>query len=87
MLVATGATGETSDETEVSLELARHFAKEKNLQLITCDVEDGDKVETAFTTLIDLIMSDLLPANLGGTLHKCIILLALVDCWSWKTLY
>ena len=68
MLVATGATGETSDETEVSLELARHFAKEKNLQLITCDVEDGDKVETAFTTLIDLIMSDLLPANLGGTL-------------------
>ena len=66
VLVATGAAEESEEETEVSLELARHFAKEKNLQLVTCDVELSDKVDTAFATLIDIIMSDILPSNLGG---------------------
>ena len=64
--MATGATEDHEDDTDVSLDLARQFAKEKNLQLISCDVEDGDKVETAFTTLIDIIMSDILPPSLGG---------------------
>ena len=66
VLVATGATEESEEDTEVSLDLARHFAKEKNLQLVTCDVEDGDKVDTAFATLIDIIMSSILPSGLGG---------------------
>ena len=66
VLVATGATEESEEDTEVSLDLARTFAKEKSLQLVTCDVEDGDKVDTAFMTIIDLIMSDILPSSLGG---------------------
>ena len=55
------------EETEVSLDLARTFASEKSLQLVTCDVEDSDMVDSAFMTLIDLIMSDILPSSLGGT--------------------
>ena len=66
VLVATGAPEESEEETEVNLDIAKHFAKEKNLQLITCDVEDGDKVETAFSKLIELIMSDIVPLSLGG---------------------
>ena len=65
-MVATGATEESEEDAEVSLDLARTFAKEKNLQLVTCDVEDGDRVDTAFATLIDIIMSNILPSTLGG---------------------
>ena len=53
-------------ETLLGTYLWGHFVKEKNLQLVMCDVEDGDKVDTAFVTLIDIIMSSILPSALGG---------------------
>ena len=54
MLVATDVT---SEEAEVNMDIARHFAKEKNLTIMECDVENAQRAETIFLSLVAQIMS------------------------------
>ena len=47
----------------MNLEIARQFAREKQLPLIECNLDSGASVESAFTTLVDKIM--MLPEGNG----------------------
>ena len=53
MLVATDAD---SEEAELNLELARHFAREKQLPLLACEVGDGARVKEVFCQLVERVM-------------------------------
>lgn len=42
----------------MNLEIARQFATEKQLEMVECDVEDVDKVDSTFLKLIDKVMKN-----------------------------
>ena len=50
------ATDMASEDTEVNKEIARQFAREKQLPLLECDVEDMDQVEDTFIAIVEKIM-------------------------------
>ena len=50
------ATDLTTEDSEVNLDIARQFAREKNLRLVECDVEEGASVEDTFEVIVAKIM-------------------------------
>ena len=50
------ATDVNSHDAEVNKEIARQFAKEKQLQLVECDVDDTNQVEDTFVAIVEKIM-------------------------------
>lgn len=54
ILVATELDDESAD---ANLQIARHFAMEKDLELLECDIEDKKQVESVFLRLIDRVVT------------------------------
>lgn len=54
ILVATELDAESAS---VNLEIARQFAAEKHLELLECDFENQEQVDSVFLRLIDRVMS------------------------------
>ena len=50
------ATDVNSHDAEVNKEIARQFAREKQLQLMECDIDDINQVEDTFTAIVETIM-------------------------------
>ena len=50
------ATDVGSEETQVNLDIASQFSKEKGLPLLRCDIENADQVDLSFTSLVERIM-------------------------------
>ena len=63
MLVAVSSGNE---DTDFNVEVARQFAREKQLQLMTCEVDDKVKVQQLFQTLVERIMGSLESDNMAG---------------------
>ena len=63
MLVATDAQ---SEEGEMNLEMAKHFAREKQLPLMACNVEDSARVQELFRNLVERIMDAIEADGVGG---------------------
>ena len=51
------ATDTGIEDVEVKLEIARQFAKEKQIPLVECNVEDLTSVEQAFDVVVERIMN------------------------------
>ena len=51
------ATDTGIEDVEIKLDIARQFAKEKQIPLMECNVEDLTSVEQTFATVVDRIMS------------------------------
>lgn len=49
----------SSEDADFNLEMVRQFAREKQLQLVTCNARDSAKVQEAFQILIEKIMATL----------------------------
>lgn len=56
-----------SEDTDFNMEMVRQFAREKQLQLVTCNVRDSAKVQEAFQILIEKIMATLTTDGVGTT--------------------
>ena len=51
------ATDTSVEDVEVKLDIARQFAKEKQIPLVECNVEDLNHVEQAFAVVVERIMN------------------------------
>ena len=58
----------SSEDVDFNLEMMRQFAREKQLQLVTCNATDSAKVQEAFQILIEKIMATLTPDGVGTIL-------------------
>lgn len=61
------ATDTKSEESALNLEIARQFAKEKQMELHLCDIEEQESVDSTFLALIQMIMSSWEENNVSGT--------------------
>lgn len=50
------ATDPSADESEVNIDIARQFAREKQLQLVECDVDKLPHTERTFAAIVEKIM-------------------------------
>ena len=55
----------SSEDADFNLEMVRQFAREKQLQLVTCNARDSAKVQEAFQILIEKIMATLTTDGVG----------------------
>ena len=55
-----------SDDSEFNLAMVKHFAEEKRLHLVTCNVTDKVKVQEVFRVLVEKIMTSLGSEQLPG---------------------
>ena len=62
-MAVAGSGGEDSD---FNVEVAKQFAREKNLQLMTCQADDSIKVQEVFHTIVAKIMNCLESDNMAG---------------------
>ena len=55
-----------SDDSDFNLAMVRHFAQEKQLQLVTCNATDKVKVQEVFRVLVEKIMKSLESDEVAG---------------------
>ena len=55
-----------SDDSDFNLAMVRHFAQEKQLQLVTCNATDKVKVQEVFRILVEKIMKSLESDQVAG---------------------
>ena len=60
------ATDSNSDDSDFSLEMARQFAREKRLPLITCNIDDKVKVQEVFQSLVERVMGSIETGGVEG---------------------
>lgn len=58
----------SGEDADFNLEMVRQFAREKQLQLVTCNARDSAKVQEAFQILIEKIMATLTTDGVGKIL-------------------
>ena len=63
MLVAIRSSGDDSDYNE---EMTRHFAREKQLDLVVCNIDDKVKVQQVFEIIVEKIMTSSKSENVAG---------------------
>ena len=51
------ATDVTCEAASVNLEIAKHFAREKELELLECNMSNQKQVDEIFLKLVDKIMA------------------------------
>jgi DNA-binding transcriptional regulator of glucitol operon len=59
------AVSSGSDDTDFNVEAARQFAREKQLTLMTCEMDDKVKVQQVFQTVVERIMGSLESENMA----------------------
>ena len=61
------AIDSNSDDSGFNLEMVKQFAREKQLQLVTCSVKDRVKVQEVFQILVAKIMTSMESDKMAGT--------------------
>jgi small GTP-binding protein len=59
------AVSSGSEDTDFNVEAARQFAREKQLTLMTCEMDDKVKVQQVFQTVVERIMGSLESENMA----------------------
>jgi DNA-binding transcriptional regulator of glucitol operon len=63
------AVSSGSDDTDFNVEAARQFAREKQLTLMTCEMDDKVKVQQVFQTVVERIMGSLESENMAESVR------------------